>query len=90
MLDLTILNSYIFLSSCGVRNFAYGFSDNPTGEYVGTGWTRKKAAKAKTEHLLRVLKLLDLKTIADNIGLFCLPRKDVMYVRPGVSPEMFQ
>jgi hypothetical protein len=28
--------------------------------------------------------------MAENIGLFRLPREDVVYVQPGVSPEMFQ
>ena len=43
------------------------------------------------EHLLQLLKSLDLKNIAENIGLFRLPREeDVVYVRPEVSAEMFQ
>jgi hypothetical protein len=42
------------------------------------------------EHLLLLLKSLDFKNVAENIGLFRLPREDVMYVQPGVSSEMFQ
>jgi hypothetical protein len=42
------------------------------------------------EHLLLLLKSLDLKNMAENNGLFRLPREDVVYVQPGVSPEMFQ
>jgi hypothetical protein len=41
------------------------------------------------EHLLLLLKSLDFKNMAENIGLFRLPREYVVYVRPGVSSEMF-
>jgi len=41
--------------------------------------------------LLRLLNSLDLKNVAHNTDLFCLPHEDdVMYVRSRVSPEMFQ
>jgi hypothetical protein len=42
------------------------------------------------EHLLLLLKSLDLKNVAENIGLFRLPCEDVVYVQPGLSPQMFQ
>jgi len=43
------------------------------------------------DHLLQPLNSLDLKNMAGNIGILHLPQKeDVVCVRPGVSPEMFQ
>jgi hypothetical protein len=41
------------------------------------------------EHLLLLLKSLDLKNVAENIGLFRLPREDVVHVQPGVFQNCF-
>ena len=46
LLDLAVLNSYIFLFLIrGSENFAWRFSDYPNGEFIGTGWTGIECAK---------------------------------------------
>jgi hypothetical protein len=42
------------------------------------------------DHLLKLLKSLDLKNVAQNIGIFGPPHaEDVVNVNPGASTEKF-
>jgi hypothetical protein len=83
---LAILNTHNLYSSCRGKNISHQiFVYNPSEEFVGTGWTRTEWE----DHLVCLLKLLDLKNAVENTGVFRLPRADVMFVRPGVTQEKF-
>jgi len=79
LFDLSILNSYIHFSSLGVRKFHIAIFGT---FYWGNYWhTLDMNGMCKGQQEDHLLLSLDLKNMAGDIGLFCLPcEEDVVCV----------
>ena len=89
LFDLAILNSYILFSSLeGKKISLRDFQMTPLRNLVAQAGQEQNVRRlVGVQHPLQPLNQFDLKNMAGNIGLFRMPREDVVCVRPGVSPE---
>jgi len=92
MFDLAILNSYILFFSCGGEKISHGdFHLTLLGNLLAQAGQERNVQRRICRTPAAATPVVRLKNVVENFGLFCLSRKeDVMYVWPGVSPEMFQ
>jgi hypothetical protein len=91
LLDLTILNSYILLSSCGGKKISHrDFQITLLGNVLVQAGLERNVQRPVVRTPAAATQVIRFEEHGKNIGLFHLPREDVVYVRPGVSPYMFQ
>ena len=77
LFDLAILNSYVLFSSCGVKKISHrDFELTLVRNLLAQAGQERNVARPMEDHLLQLLKSLDLKNVAENIGLFHLPREE--------------